>query len=162
MAKAMLTFGATEPRGLPIRPGHGEVMNRIKLTNYVDHVASRAGRVAPEAVRSVELEALVDTGAMELAIPAEVARTLGLESAGTLVGRLADGSLVELGRVHGILLEILGREMNCSALVLPEGTTALIGQIPLEALDLIVDPARREARVNPSSPDVPIVDLLAV
>jgi clan AA aspartic protease len=140
----------------------GKVMNRIRLTNYADHAACRDGHIPPEAVRSIELEALVDTGATELAIPAEAARALGLPLEGTRTGRLADGSLVQLGRVTGLWLEILGRDMTCDALVLPEGTTALIGQIPLEALDLIVDPARREVRVNPSSPDFPIVDLLAV
>ncbi len=47
-----------------------------------------------------------------------------------------------LFRVTGVRLEILGRDMTCDALVLPEGTQALIGQIPLEALDLIVDPKK--------------------
>jgi hypothetical protein len=40
------------------------------------------------------------------------------------------------------------------------GTTALIGQIPLEALDLIVDPKSREVRVNPESPDAPLLEIL--
>jgi hypothetical protein len=47
------------------------------------------------------------------------------------------------------------------ALVVPAGSTALIGQIPLEALDLVVDPKSRDVRVNPASPDVPCLDLLA-
>lgn len=46
--------------------------------------------------------------------------------------------------------------MTCDALVLPAGATALIGQIPLEGLDLIVDPKSREVRVNPLSPDMPL------
>jgi hypothetical protein len=40
--------------------------------------------------------------------------------------------------------------------------TALIGQIPLEELDLIVDPKSRSLKVNPASPDVPLLDLLSV
>jgi hypothetical protein len=52
--------------------------------------------------------------------------------------------------------------MTCDALVEAAGTTPLIGQIPLEALDLIVDPKNREVRVNPASPDMPLLDLLAV
>jgi hypothetical protein len=47
-----------------------------------------------------------------------------------------------------------------SALVMPAGTAALVGQIPLEELDLIVDPKSREVRVNPASPDVPLLDVL--
>ena len=38
----------------------------------------------------------------------------------------------------------------------------LIGQIPLEELDLIVDPKSRELLVNRASPDAPLLDLLAV
>jgi hypothetical protein len=41
------------------------------------------------------------------------------------------------------------------------GTTPLIGQIPLEALDLVVDPRTRDVAVNPASPDMPMMDMLA-
>ena len=45
-------------------------------------------------------------------------------------------------------IEILGRQMLCDAFVTPTGSTPLIGQIPLEMLDLIVDPGSREVRVR--------------
>jgi hypothetical protein len=38
--------------------------------------------------------------------------------------------------------------MHCDAYVTPAGSTPLIGQIPLEELDLIVDPGTREVRVR--------------
>jgi hypothetical protein len=47
--------------------------------------------------------------------------------------------------------------MSLDALAAPEGTTALIGQIPLEALDLVVDPGSRELRTNPAHPDGPLL-----
>jgi hypothetical protein len=53
-------------------------------------------------------------------------------------------------------------DTTCDALVLPEGATALLGQVPLESLDLVVDPRSREVSVNPASPDVPLVNLVAV
>jgi hypothetical protein len=52
--------------------------------------------------------------------------------------------------------------MTADALVLPAGATPLIGQLQLEALDLIVDPKSRELRVNPESPDMPLLDLMHV
>ena len=58
------------------------------------------------------------------------------------------------------MIEILGREMQGEALVIAAGQTPLIGQIPLENLDLIVDPKSREVQVNPASPDMPLMDLL--
>ena len=134
-------------------------MNRIKLVNGLDFENAALGLLSPEKVRTAEIEALVDTGATELAIPADAARALGLREAGTRLARLADGRVVALPRVMGVRLEILGRDMTCDALVLPEGPTALVGQIPLEALDLIVDPRSRELRVNPASPAAPLLDL---
>jgi clan AA aspartic protease len=138
----------------------GKVMNRIKLTNQTDLDNAVNGLIGQDQIRSIELEALVDTGASCLAIPAEAARALGLRDEGKRFVRLADGRSIEVSRVLGIRLEILGRDMTCDALVLPEGTTALIGQIPLEALDLIVDPRAQEVRVNPEHPDGPVLDLL--
>ena len=62
----------------------------------------------------------------------------------------------------GARVAIFGREMTCDALVEAEGTTPLIGQIPLEGLDLVVDPKTRDVHVNPVSPDVPLMELLRV
>ena len=83
---------------------------------------------------------------------------LHVENFGTW--RDADGRLEEVPWVGGIKLTILGRDMFTDALVAAAGTTPLIGQIPLEELDLLVDPKSRELRVNPSSPDAPLLDAL--
>ena len=138
----------------------GKVMARITVRNNEDRGLVDHGVL--EAVRSVEIEALVDTGATTLALPEDVVAALGLRRRGTRHAKMADGRLHPLAWVSGVDLEILGREMTCDALVLPAGTPALIGQIPLEALDLIVDPKSREVRVNPESPDAPVLDLYAM
>jgi hypothetical protein len=49
----------------------GRVMTKIKLTNNTDSDLAAAGAISIESVRSVEIEALVDTGATMLALPAE-------------------------------------------------------------------------------------------
>jgi len=135
-------------------------MTKLKLTNLVDAINAVHGLRRPDQVRRLELDALVDTGATMLAIPADAARELGLEELSRRSVKLADGTIRELSMVGGLRIEILGREMTCDALVTPEGSTALIGQIPLEGLDLVVDPRSREATVNPLSPDQPLLDLL--
>lgn len=138
----------------------GRVVTHINLVNLVDRINAARGIIPEAAVRRMALDALVDTGAVNLALPADVVSVLGLHPIDRRTVRLADGSLREVPRVGGLLIEILGRTLECDALVLPEGTTPLIGQIPLEGLDLIVDPVSREVRVNPASPDAPILDLL--
>lgn len=139
----------------------GKVMTPIRLTNAADRTQALEGKIEAAAVRTVQLEALVDTGATMLVIPADAARQLGVPVEGTRNVKMANGERHAIPWVAALRLELCGREMTCDALVMPEGTTALIGQIPLEALDLIVDPKNREVRVNPESPESPLLDLLA-
>src|SRR4029078_13276373 len=117
----------------------GKVMNRIKLSNTTDLGMARAGALRPDQVRTLEIDALVDTGATMLAIPADVAAALGLPELDRRKGKLADGSVFQGSRVGGLRFEVLNRDMHCDALVLPAGSTPLIGQLQLEALDLLVD-----------------------
>jgi predicted aspartyl protease len=95
-----------------------------------------------------------------LVLPADVVERLGVRIAGHRKVRYADGRVASIPWVAGIKIVILGRETVVTALVEAVGTTPLIGQIPLEELDLLVDPKSRELRVNPASPDVPLLDLL--
>lgn len=138
----------------------GRVMAHIKLTNHTDKQMAAQGRIGPEEVRTIEIEALVDTGATMLVLPADVVARLGLPYEGTRRVRYADGKAHDVPWVGGVRIEILGREMTCDALVEAAGTTPLVGQIPLEGLDLVVDPKSREVSVNPLSPDVPMMDAM--
>jgi clan AA aspartic protease len=140
----------------------GRVMETIKLTNDYDFAMAVAGTLDPAKVRTAEVEALVDTGATTLMLPADVVQRLGLPGRGYRKVRMADSEVRELPWVVGVKMEVRGREAVVSALVGPAGSTALIGQIPLEEMDLVVDPKSRELRPNPASPDAPVLDLLAV
>ena len=139
----------------------GKVMQKIKLTSYTDIIRVQDGHLAPELIRSMEVDALIDTGARStLVLPADVVAKMGFAQVEVKKVRLADGSLIDSPRVTGIHLEICGRDMLTSAHVMPAGTTPLVGQIPLEELDLVVDPKRQELRPNPEHPDGPVLDAL--
>ena len=131
-------------------------MIRIKISNYADFANAVAGTIPPDRVREEEVEALVDTGATMLALPEDTVQRLGVPVSGRQRVRYADGRTAELARVTGIRLEIMGRDMTCDALVLPAGSRALLGVIPLEGLDLVVDPKNQSLRPNPESPDEPL------
>jgi clan AA aspartic protease len=139
----------------------GKVMQHIKLRNSNDVARANEDGGQPTAIRTAEVEALVDTGATMLVLPADVVARLGVPIQGTRRVRYANGEVAERSWVGNIEIEILGRKAVCSALVEKAGTTALIGQIPLEELDFLVDPKSRELRVNPASPDIPLIDVLA-
>ncbi len=137
-------------------------MQKIKLTNSQDEKDVRRGLMTADQVRAVEIDALVDTGATMLMLPADVVTALGLLPDGYRKVRYADGRVTEIPWVSGIRISILDRETVINALVADVGTTTpLIGRIPLEELDLLVDPKSRELRVNPTSPEAPLLDALA-
>ena len=136
-------------------------MQAIKLINNYDEERVLSGELTPDRVRSVEIDALVDTGATMLVLPEEIVQRLGLRTAGYRNARYADGRIAEVPWVAGVKIVILGRETVVTALVGPAGTTPLIGQVPLEELDLLVDPRSRDLRANPASPDAPLLDILS-
>ena len=134
-------------------------MAKIKLSNLIDQSSVRRGLLEPDQVRTLEMEGLVDTGATSLVIPLAVAEALGLPEVRRRPVRLADGSVHDFPLVSELHIEILGRGMICDAIAIP-GNTLLIGQIPLEMLDLVVDPKSRDLAVNPESPDAPLFDAM--
>jgi clan AA aspartic protease len=140
----------------------GKVMTKLIIENVVDRGNAESGLISPDQVRRIELEALVDTGATTLVLPADAVAKLGVPLRDTKAVRLADGTLSEVARVTGLHIEILGRDMTGDALVVPAGATPLIGQVQLEMLDLVVDARSQELRPNPRSPDAPMYDMLAM
>jgi clan AA aspartic protease len=140
----------------------GIVMTKVRLMNENDWLYKEWGRLEPDQVRSLELEMVVDTGAAMAAIPQEVAEALELPLRNYRKPvRLADGTVREFD-VVGVAFEILGREEHCSFLVLPRGTTPLLGQVPLELLDLVVAPGTGEVTTNPAHGGQWMFDMLSV
>lgn len=135
-------------------------MANVKLANFVDLEKSVDGTISVADVRAMEVDAMVDTGATTLVITEAVAKALGVREIRRTRVRYADGRVGAVSVVGPIYLEVLGRSMAADAVVEPSAQTVLLGQIPLEELDLVVDPKSREVRVNPMSPDMSLLDLM--
>jgi len=84
-----------------------------------------------------EIEAMVDTGAMDSVFPASFLEGLQVQILETHTYRLADGSLVELpwGIAH---IEIKGKIRPCPVVFGP-GDIALLGATTLEIFKLMPD-----------------------
>lgn len=122
----------------------GEVRTRVILVNQGDVVLAEAG-VLKEAPRRLDIDAVVDTGAVMTLLPQDVVETLGLPIDGKIAGRL--------------LLTIGDRQMDTDCLVGPPSCEPLVGQLVLERLDLIVDPLRQTVTPRPESPFLPTLKL---
>jgi len=107
------------------------------------------------AVRRVETDVLVDTGAVNILLPQDMVEALDLAPLGMAVVTLADDRNVEMPFAGPLVFTTVGRTMITDCLVGPPRCEPLLGQIVLERLDLIVDPAKRRLTVRPESPFLP-------
>lgn len=91
---------------------------------------------------AISTQALVDTGALHLCIPEALSRQLNLAAERVRRVTFADGQSVEAPYVGPVRVEIAGRTCFVGAMVF--GDEVLLGAIPMEDLDLLVDPARQQ------------------
>jgi clan AA aspartic protease len=120
------------------------VHTELTLKNALDVGKEQEGLIKNNQIRQTTVNALVDTGAWTLVINEAIRDKLGLQIIGTDSGTLADGNK-ETFNVAGPL-EIIWKDRRtiCVALVLPNADEVLLGAIPLEALDLTVNPRKEE------------------
>ena len=117
----------------------GRVSVELMVVNNRDLQMAEGGALARDRVRRFQLTGVVDTGSALLVLPADVADRLGLPKAGETVIRYADRRTATKPLVDQVGLELLGRTGTFNAVVEPDRTTALIGAVVLETLDLLVD-----------------------
>src|SRR5262249_3260796 len=108
------------------------------------------GRVAADQVRRVEVEnARVDTGVSILSMPRHLVDQLGLELIETRTARTATGP-AQFGVYEPVKLTIQGRDCEIRVSEVADNCPVLIGAIPLELLDFVVDPKGQRLVGNPA------------
>ncbi len=105
---------------------------------------------------SLPVSALVDTDAVHMCVTAAQARQLGfdLNECATQLVTLADGRRIEAPKIRPIEIAFENRSYATQALVL--GDEALMGVLPIEAMDLVIDPRAQRVTVNPAHPNRPV------
>jgi len=137
----------------------GKVLVAARIENIVDAYAARQGSMLEEQVRAVEIDdALIDTGATGLSMPASLLQKLGLNFLRSKKARTSAG-VIDV-RVFGTArLTIQGRDCPCDVTELADECPVLIGQIPLESLDFVVDPVGQRLIGNPAHGGEHIIEL---
>ena len=122
----------------------GSVLVTAKIESLEDLYQVERGSLPADQVRRVEVkDALVDTGATILSMPKRLIDQLGLRPVRTRRARSSAGP-VTLQVYGAVRLTVEGRDcLSDVAGSAPERCPALIGQIPLELLDFVVDPVGR-------------------
>lgn len=93
--------------------------------------------------RTIDVEALVDTGATHTLVPGSVLVELGVQPIERVPFRLADERTVEYG-VGEVRVRLDGRERTTVVIFGPEGASPLVGATTLELFNLAVDPVGRQ------------------
>ena len=126
----------------------GKVIVRIKLTNLFEQAFFSRG-LAKKKPRSVETEALVDTGATRLYLKPSVIKKLGLQRVDTVRSQTTSGEAIRY-KYEPVQLELMGRKENFDVIEVPESVPNLLGQVPLEVLDVVVDSKGQKLIANPA------------
>ncbi|MBN2577479.1 MAG: retropepsin-like domain-containing protein [Pirellulales bacterium] len=125
-------------------------MTEAVLENLSDLMASELGVLPKEKVRRISVDdALVDTGATMLSLPTRLNRELGLKKKSTRRVTTSQG-VTEANLYSTVRLTIQDRDCPVDVLEVPDDVPVLIGQIPLEYLDFVVDPQTRRLIGNPA------------
>ena len=137
----------------------GEIVASMKLENTEDRGVVRRGLSDESTIRRATVDGVVDTGAVMLVLPEDVVGRLGLKTRRKVVVTYADERR-ELRPVAGpVTVQIGDRGMNADCIVGPPLSEPLIGQIVLEAMDLVADCRNQTLGPRPESPDYPLLKL---
>jgi clan AA aspartic protease len=100
----------------------------------------------------MSLNILVETGAYNLAINERIANQLGLVKLKEQSFILSDGTEQIFDVVGPVDIVFENRETTTRAVLLPGNADPLLGQIPLEDMDIVLLPKEEKMIVNPLSP----------
>jgi len=117
---------------------------KVRLSNPLDELLSREGKLPRTQIRSLVVQADVDDGPVWSVIPRRIVRQLGLATHESWIGRQA----------FGVKFEIRGRTPSDSTLI--GGRKVLVGRTVLMGADWVIDPLRGHVVPNPKDLDGPV------
>lgn len=137
----------------------GKVLVTARVENLQDLYDAKRGNLSADQIRAVDIsDALVDTGAVMLSLPKRWIEQLGLAKIRDRRVRTTNG-FRDCGIYEAVRLTVQGRDCTVDVADVPDDCPALIGQIPLEGLDFVVDPVGRKLIGNPEHGGEQMIDM---
>ncbi len=138
-------------------------MRRVIVQAHVENVkdaweVERGLRSAEDARKLTVDDALVDTGATSLSLPSRRIAELGLKKDREQRVRTSVG-VKQASVYEPVRLTIQGRQCLVEVFEVPDDIPTLIGQIPLEWLDFVVDPNSQRLIGNPAHGGQHLLDM---
>ena len=130
----------------------GLVYADLEIINTIDIAFAKKSIIGEEEIKSLRVNALVDTGAYNMCINEIIQSQLDLPFVEKRTGVLANGEIETYDLVGPLTIKFKNRTTICNALVLPGNNEVLLGAIPMEDMDVIIDPKKQTLEVNPEHP----------
>jgi predicted aspartyl protease len=137
----------------------GKVLVSAKIENLEDQYKSYQGLIPADQVRTLTVDdALVDSGATGLMIPARLLGALGLRPTTSRPAHTVGGPIT-IQKYEAVRLSIQGRDCVVEVHEIPDPNPVLIGQIPLESMDWVIDMKNQKLIGNPAHGGEQIVEV---
>ncbi|MBA7607326.1 hypothetical protein ES703_14485 [subsurface metagenome] len=135
----------------------GLIYADIKLINALDMALFRKKKIPENGVKKIQVKTLVDCGAYMMSIPEHIKVQLDLDIVDYREAELTNGKVEKLPVAGPIEIVFKNRRAVINAFV--TGNEVLLGAIPMEELDVIIDPKKQTLDVNPENPNMPKMKL---
>jgi clan AA aspartic protease len=138
----------------------GRVVVPVIVENVRDALDAHEGKLPAAEVRRVAIDkALIDTGASTLSLPSSVIKQLGLTKLKSKRVMTSRGP-AETDTYSAVRLVLQGRDCTVDVVEVPDGVPPLVGQVPLELMDFVVDPVNQRITGNPEHNGEWVLELL--
>jgi clan AA aspartic protease len=131
----------------------GEIRAELELINVDDVNRVRRAEIDMDEIKKIRITALVDTGATLMVINENIQEYLQLPILSQKPFEMANGEIIRCDVVGSLEIRFANRRVAATAVVMPDNSEPLLGVIPMEEMDVIIDPLRQELVVNPKHPD---------
>ncbi len=132
----------------------GLVYADIELISSDDVALHRHGVISEDQIKRMMVNVLVDSCALILTVNEHIKAQLALPHVEISTAQLANGVVIEVEIVGPVEVRFENRRAIVEAIVLPGNNEPLLGAIPMENMDVLVDPQRGRLIVNPEHPDM--------
>jgi clan AA aspartic protease len=132
----------------------GLVYAEIELISGDDLALFRRGFLPEEQIKHMKVSMLVDSGAYMMVINEHIKEQLDLPILAEETARLADETEVKVAVAGPIEIRFENRRASVDAMVFPGNAEPLLAVIPMEDMDVLVDPKQQRLVVNPENPNI--------
>jgi hypothetical protein len=118
----------------------GETFTEITIKNAIDVGNVKRKLMKKSEVRQITVRVMADTGSTDLIINEKMRKQLGLRIEASDYITVADNRKAPCHYTEPVWVFWKDRRTVCPAVVMPGGGEPLLGLIPMEGMDLMVDP----------------------